>query len=121
MKNRVGVTIGVLHVCAFISIVTGALILTFAGEPEMADALGGAPVGFIAAVCFVFALAVEGTVWGLKKRKFWVWVAGLCFCATYTFSILFPLGVLGLWGLLAAGSRRDFRLGTSGTPMNLAT
>jgi hypothetical protein len=121
MKNRIGVTIGMLHVCAFISVATGVLLLTLAGDPDMTDAFEGTPIGFIAAVCSIFALAVEVTVLGLKKRKFWAWVAGLCLCAVYTLSVLLPLGALGLWGLLASGSRRDFGLGINEIPMNVAT
>lgn len=119
MKNRIGVTIGVLHVCASLTVATGVLLFTFAGDPEMTDALGGAPGGFIAVMCTVFALPIEATVWGLKKRKFWAWVAGLCLCAIYSLSVLLPLGALGLWGLLASGSRRDFGLGINEAPMNV--
>jgi|SRR6185312_7830076 len=121
MKNRIGVTIGVLHVCAFLTVATGLLLFTFAGDPEMTDALGGTPSGFIVVTCAIFALPIELTVRGLKKRKFWAWVAGLCLCAVYTLSVLLPLGALGLWGLLASGSRRDFGLGINETPMNVAT
>ena len=121
MKNRIGVTIGVLHICAFLTVATGVLLFTFAGDPEMTDALGGASGGFVAVMCAVFALLIEATVWGLKKRKFWAWVVGLCLCAVYTLSVLLPLGALGLWGLLASGSRRDFGLGINESPVNVAT
>ena len=47
MKNRIGVTIGVLHICAFLTVATGVLLFILAGDPEMTDALGGASGGFM--------------------------------------------------------------------------
>ena len=52
----------------------------------------------------------EFVVYGLRRRKFWAWVAGLIiFVMCLPLGALgLPLGALGLWGLLDSGSRREF-------------
>jgi hypothetical protein len=66
---------------------------------------------------FVFCLAliafIELVAYGLGQRKFWAWVAGLCIFGMYAPSVFFPLGALGLWGLLDSGSRAEFGIGGS--------
>jgi catechol 2,3-dioxygenase-like lactoylglutathione lyase family enzyme len=63
----------------------------------------------------VFSLAlvagIELVALGLRRRRFWAWVAGLCIFGVYAPSLFLPLGALGLWGLLDAGSRRAFGVG----------
>jgi hypothetical protein len=49
----------------------------------------------------------------LYHRRFWAWVAGLVVFGIYTPSLFFPLGVLGLWGLLARRSRIEFGMGVT--------
>jgi hypothetical protein len=61
-----------------------------------------------------FAIGNELVVRGLKQRKFWAWVTALVLSAG---SIL-PLGIFGLYGLLAAGSRAEFGLGKTTAPQN---
>ena len=118
MKHRLGMTIVILHTSAFVNIALALLLVAVGGtDTETAELFGPLPVGFIAALCVVFAAGVEITVWGLKQRKFWAWVTGLGLCAIYSLSILFPLGMLGLWGLLADGSRREFGIGVNGPAM----
>jgi len=60
--------------------------------------------------CFALALAagVEVVAYGIRKRRFWAWIAGLIIFGIYLPSLFLPLGVLGLWGLLAASSRVEF-------------
>jgi Ca2+/Na+ antiporter len=53
-------------------------------------------------------VAIEVIAYGLTKRKFWAWVAGLIMFGIYVPSLFFPLGALGLWGLLDENSRREF-------------
>jgi hypothetical protein len=64
------------------------------------------------AVCLAIVIGIEFVKNGLRKRKFWAWVAGLCIFGIYLPSLFFPLGALGLWGLLDEGSRSEF--GVSG-------
>ena len=73
-------------------------------------------VWIVAAVLAVISLAlvvgVEFVAYGLRKRKFWAWVAGLCIFGLYVPSLFLPLGAFGLWGLLAPESRKEFDTGT---------
>jgi len=59
-----------------------------------------------------FAVFVEIVVQGLKRRKFWAWVAGLCLSGLYVPSLFLPLGVMGLIGLLDPASRAAFGVGS---------
>ena len=70
----------------------------------------------------VLALGVEVVTYGIRQRLSWAWLAGACIFAVYVFSmflplfvlsplalfvpaLFLPLGGLGLWGLMDAGSR----------------
>ena len=65
----------------------------------------------LAVFCLCLAAGVEVIAHGIRKRQFWAWVAGLCVFAVYLPSLFLPLGGLGLWGLLDAGSRAEFGIG----------
>lgn len=45
---------------------------------------------------------------GLVAKKYWAWVAGIIVSGMYTFSLFFPLGIMGLVGLLKRETRQDF-------------
>jgi hypothetical protein len=60
------------------------------------------------AFCLPWAMGAEVIVYGLKRRKFWAWVAGLIVFGMYVMSAFLPLGAFGLWGLLDRGSREEF-------------
>jgi hypothetical protein len=62
------------------------------------------------------AVGVEVVVYGLNRRRFWAWVAGLAIFGVYVPSGFLPLGVLGLWGLLQKASRAEF--GVNGMPQH---
>jgi type II secretory pathway pseudopilin PulG len=66
---------------------------------------------FLGLVSLGMAAASELIVWGLARRRMWAWVAGLCVFGLYVPSLFFPLGALGLWGLLDPGSRALFGMG----------
>jgi hypothetical protein len=66
---------------------------------------------FMQAFCLAIMIAVEIVVSGIRQRKFWAWIAGLCVFAIYVPSLFLPLGALGLWGLLDEGSRLEFSVG----------
>lgn len=59
-------------------------------------------------VCLALIAGIEFVASGLKRRKFWAWVAGLCIFGVYVPSLFLPLGALGLWGLLDTGARKEF-------------
>ncbi|MCW5793681.1 MAG: hypothetical protein KIS97_05015 [Nitrospira sp.] len=64
MKHRLGITIAVLHISAFVNVVLALGLLAMgSGDPDVARVLGPAPAGFLAACCIAFAVGVETTVW----------------------------------------------------------
>ena len=62
----------------------------------------------------LIAVGVEVVAYGIRKHKFWGWIAGLIVYGRYLPSLFLPLGVLGLWGFLTEGSRVEFGLGSVG-------
>ena len=110
MNHRIGMAIVCLHVSAILYFIIGILMLPlFSMNNEI-----GEGVGFMIAIAmFVFSLAlivgIEIVVYGLKQRKYWAWIAGICIFAIYVPSLFLPLGAFGLWGLLDPGSQAAFR------------
>ncbi len=45
---------------------------------------------------------------GLIEGKYWAWVAGIIISGMQVFSIFFPLGIMGLMGLLNSKTRQAF-------------
>ena len=107
MRHRISLAINCLHVSAAIYMFVGFGFLIYVLLLE-----GGADLFVFGALMFVLNLllvaGIEFVVKGLRRRRFWAWVAGLCIFGVYTCSIFLPLGVLGLWGLLDRGSRSEF-------------
>jgi hypothetical protein len=112
MKPRIGVTITILHVGFLLNIIVaiGSAWLAVSRSDTASDSNLGV-LWFVVVVCAVLAVGQEITVWGLKQRKFWAWVSGVCLSALIVPTIFLPLGALSLWGLLAAGSLREFGMG----------
>lgn len=110
MRHRIGMAIICLHISAVLYLIFGMLaFFLFMND----DQTGLGPA--FGTVMLVFSLGlivgIEVVVFGLRKRKFWAWIAGLCIFAIYAPSLYFPLGLLGLWGLLDEGSRAEFGVG----------
>jgi hypothetical protein len=109
LRHRIGMAIACLHISAVLYLVVGlAMFPLLAGEDDSATAMASA--WFL--LCLMMTVGVEFTVYGLKRRRFWGWVAGICIFAMYLPSLFLPLGALGLWGLLDEGSRRQFGVGS---------
>jgi len=114
MKSRVNVAQISLHISTALYLVFAAGVVALLGhDPIMEDAFGQAIVWITAGIGVACAVGVEVTVWGLKKRKFWAWVTALCIFGLYVPSLLLPLGVAGLWGLLTPASRAEFGMDKS--------
>jgi hypothetical protein len=121
MKHRVGVTITILHICAFLNLLLAIGCAWLAiSETGVSPGLRPGKLWFVTVLCATFAIGQEITVWGLKRRQFWAWVSGICLSALIVPTILLPLGGLGLWGLLAAGSRREFGMSMSPAVVGVA-
>ena len=120
MQNKIGFAIWSLHISAVLYILLGVLVLAFptfllqdagSGDAEF-DAMFATIFSIVMAlVSLALVIGIEVVVWGLGKRKFWAWVAGLCIFALYVPSLFLPLGAFGLWGLLDKGSREAFGVG----------
>ncbi len=107
MKHRIGMAIVCLHISAVLYLLVGLLMFPLLlSNDEMEYRLDIAVGMFV--FCLVLIAGIEVVVYGLHRRRFWAWVAGLCIFGIYASSIFFPLGALGLWGLLDEGSRAEF-------------
>jgi hypothetical protein len=98
-----------LHVSAVLYLLVGLVMpILLSDDGAGGDGMGPTEITLVAAFCVLLAGGVEVVAWGIHKRRFWAWIAGLIVFGTYTASLFFPLGVLGLWGLLASRSRIEF-------------
>ncbi len=63
---------------------------------------------FLSVFCILLAVGIEFVISGLKKRRYWAWLAALIACCLYLPSLFFVLGGLGLWGLIDPDTRAAF-------------
>ena len=95
------------------------LLFVLIDMPEPADSvelwIRNGTLAFVIVLSLGMAALSEVIVWGLHRRRMWGWIAGLCVFGLYLPSLFFPLGALGLWGLLDPGSRALFGMGQAGT------
>ncbi len=50
----------------------------------------------------------EIVIKNLKEKKYWSWIAALVLCGMYLTSLLFPLGIIGIIGLVDKEVKEDF-------------
>ena len=117
MPHRIGMAVVCLHISAVIYFLLGLLMLSLPlfSSDERSGLAGAFAIGLFV-LCLVLVGGIEFVVYGLKQRKFWAWVAGLCIFGLYAPSLFLPLGALGLWGLLDAGSQAEFGIGGTSKP-----
>lgn len=110
MQHRIGMAIVCLHISAVLYLLIGLLMFPLFMHN---DPIGlGLPVAMgLFFFCLVLIIGIESVAYGLSHRQYWAWVAGLCIFGLYATSLFFPLGALGLWGLLDEGSRDEFGVG----------
>jgi len=109
MPHRIGVAIGCLHISAVLYLLIGMLMFLLLVAVD--ESGGGTPVAMLLLLfCLAMAVGIELVVSGLRRRKFWAWVAGIILFGLYVPSLFLPLGAFGLWGLLDEGSRARFRI-----------
>ncbi len=112
--HKIGLATVCLHIIAAVYVMGGLLVIYFFvyyGENDLRPGLLlqlRLETVFASLVCFGLAALVEFVIHGLRRRKFWAWVAGLCIFGLFLPTYFFPLGALGLWGLLDNGSRAEF-------------
>jgi hypothetical protein len=120
MPGRLNITIVCLHISAALYVLLGigfgiffAFVSTqsISSDPSLTSVQ---PLGiFLGVFTLIFSLllavGVEVIVWGLRKLKYWAWIAGIVVCALYITSAFVVLGALGLWGLLDSETQAAFR------------
>ena len=111
MKHKIGLAHVCLQVSALLYLLVGLLMMALSTDPE-AEIDSRLAVGILV-LCLVVIVGIEIVAYGLHRRKFWAWVAGLCIFAIYLPSLFLPLGALGFWGLLDRGSRSAFGVGAA--------
>jgi hypothetical protein len=113
MKNRVAIALVCLHISAVIYLILGlgflglCFVADFGAHRAIAIAFGVVML----ITCIALVIGIEVVASGLRRHRFWAWVAGLCIFGLYVPSLFLPLGALGLWGLLDPGSRAAFGIG----------
>jgi hypothetical protein len=107
MGHKIGLATTCLHISAVLYLVLGALMFPLFTHDDETGYGSVIAAGFFV-FCLILVAGIELVVYGLHRRKFWAWVAGLCIFGLYAPSLFFPLGALGLWGLLDKGSRAEF-------------
>jgi hypothetical protein len=112
MRHKLGLATACLHVSAVLYLIVGIWLLVIVADTDV-----GLPVGVaLLVVCLGLIAGIELVVSGLGRRRFWAWVAGLCIFGLYVPSLFFPLGALGLWGLLDTGTRAEFGVDGGSNP-----
>ncbi|MFO0957529.1 MAG: hypothetical protein U0800_08695 [Isosphaeraceae bacterium] len=105
MPDRITAAVVCLHISAAIY---GIVCLAFLFHPEASST----DVSLFGAFFSVaLAVGIEAVAVGLKRRKYWAWVAGVCIFTLYVPTLFFPLGATGLWALLTPPTRAAFGAG----------
>ena len=111
MRNKIFLAIVSLHLGAALYVCAGALfaIWVYGSDVELPRTKMVLPVFLV--LVLAIAIGIELVAFGLYRRKFWAWVAGLCIFGLFLPTVFFVLGALGLWGLLDPRSRAAFGVG----------
>ncbi len=97
-RHKVGLAINCLHISAVLYLLIGTSFLLLTMSDDLRIAMEFGVVLFI--FCLAMVVGIEYVVYGLTRRKYWAWIVALCIFGIYVMSAFFPLGALGLWGLL---------------------
>jgi hypothetical protein len=113
-----------LHIIAVVYLLVGVMafwLLNFSADALAASRPGKNPAFSVGLLLFCLAMSAgsEFVVYGLRRRKFWAWVAGLCIfgLGMVMCGCVIPACALGLWGLLDSGSLREFGVSGSTGPV----
>lgn len=111
-QHRVGMAIVCLRISLIPYLVIVALLCLLLLKIDISSELKRFAICLIF-FCLALIFGIEQVVSGLRRRKFWAWVAGIIFFGLCLPSLYAPLGAFGLWGLLDEGSRAQFGIGGS--------
>jgi multidrug efflux pump subunit AcrB len=109
--HRIKMAVVCLHISALLNLIPALGLVLGLYFSNLGAKINPSLVLCAAALCLGLAIANEILAAGLKRRKLWAWIAGLCLFGIYLPFGFFLLGALGLWGLLDRGSRREFGIG----------
>lgn len=112
MRHRIGLATTCLHISAFLYVIIGFLLFFLIASQDKTGFELPMAISMLL-FCLALAIGIEFVVYGLRRRKFWAWVTGLCIFGIYSASLFLPLGALGLWGLLDSGSQAEFGMGNT--------
>lgn len=62
----------------------------------------------MAAVLLVPVVIYQVVAHGLRRHRFWAWVAALCVLGAHAVSVYLPVAAFGIWGLVSRSTREVF-------------
>ena len=68
----------------------------------------GVGMAFLSFAAGILGFAVTKVHSGLAQKKYWAWVASIIISGLSLFSLFFPIGLMGLIGLLNKETRQAF-------------
>ena len=116
MNHRLGMAITCLRISTILYVVLSIFLAfyLFTGPADPAAAPSARYLlGLMVLLCLSMAIVPETAIVGIKRRRSWGWVLGLIIFGLYLPSLFFPLGAVGLWGLLDSGSRAEMGIGSA--------
>jgi hypothetical protein len=104
-RRRIALALLALHTSAILYILLVPVLVLFFHVHEDPECPNLVALGIF---CVLSALGVEVVAFGLRRHRFWAWIASLCIFGLYVPSFFLPIGTLGLWLLLNRATRDAF-------------
>ena len=114
MKNHSGIALVCLHISAVLYallFVIAVFLIFYIPNINENDPYAYYLALILMPVCLSLIIGVEWVARGLRQQKYWAWIIAFCIFILFLPSLLLPLGVFGLWGLLARDTRQAFGIG----------
>ena len=111
MSDRIRIATICLHISSAIYLIAAFAFLGYSRSPAQPTKLPS-EAGLVGCIlCIASAAGIELVARGLRRRRYWAWVAGVCILTLYVPTVFLPLGAIGLWALLAPATRALFGVG----------